>query len=304
VHVVVLSLLLGLLALGASTGARAESAAPAGEPALRFVRCRELAQDDVRRIARIELGGSALSGAEVVITCSAERIALAARAGQHEADKTLPVAAVDSSSRPRLVALAVAELVRELERLSVLPPRPPRARPLPPAPQPDVYALRLGPTLVLPLRGGLLGVGATLAGQLALGPWLAVGLSVEASQAQKQISGGTLRWRSAGAGAFVRGSLLLPRATPFAELALLGVLDELAGEARLASRQGASFRAASFATRLALGVELPFAKRGVGALSLGMLRKSRSLRADSEGRPSTSVGPWFASASLSAGVRW
>jgi hypothetical protein len=298
VHVLIW--VLGLLWLSAGT-ARAEDTS---EPLLSFVGCSELAQDAVRRIARIEVGTTAMDGADVEITCSPERIVLRARWRHHSADKVLLLSDVDESSRPRLVALAVAELLHELERLAALPPRPPSARPLPPAPEPEKFALRAGPALAWALEGELLGIGATLAGELRLDTWLALGLGLEACQGTRDISGGELRWRSFSGLASLRARLPLGPVAPFAELSVLGSFDELSGQAQASDREGASFQAGSAAGRLALGLEAFFAAHGVAALSAGLLRKSRALEARIEGSDTIEVGPWFASGRLELGARW
>jgi hypothetical protein len=296
---VVLVWLVGVIVLSA-----AELRAQSEEPLISFVGCKKLAQDDVRRIARIELGGTEMDGADVEVTCSPERIVLRARWRSHSADKALLLDEVDDESRPRLVALAVAELLHELERLAALPPRPPGARPLPPAPASQRHAVRVGLATLFSLGDGMLGLGLSLAGERQLDTWFSVGLSVEGSDGRRDISGGALRWRSLSGAAFVRARLPLERITPYAELSVLGSLDALSGEARAADREAASFTATSAAGRLALGLELPVAAHALCSLSAGVLRMSRLLEAESEGRPSTEIGPWFATASLQVGARW
>jgi hypothetical protein len=282
----------------------AELRAQDKEPLIAFVGCTRLAQDDVRRIARIELGGTSMDGADVEITCSPERIVLRARRLRHSADKVLLLDAVDDESRPRLVALAVAELLHELERLAALPPRPPGARALPPAPAPQRYVLRVGLATMFSLGDSMLGLGLALAAERRLDTWFSVGLGVEGSDGRRDIAGGALRWRSLSGGAFVRARLPLERIAPYAELSVLGSFDELSGEARAADREAASFGAGSAAGRLVLGLELPVAAHALCTLAAGVLRKGRSLEATNEGKASTQLGPWFATASLHVGARW
>jgi hypothetical protein len=214
------------------------------------------------------------------------------------------VADVDTSSRPRLLALAAAELVHELERLSKLPPSPPSAQPLPAPPETARFALVAGPMLLLPLRTPVLGLGLQVAGRARVASWLGLGLGLEASSGERDISGGSLRHRSLSALLSLRAQRELMRVRLFIELSLLGSRDELRGTPSGEARTGHAFHAYSFGTRLGTGVEAPFARHGLVSLQLALGRKSRTLEAENEGQPTSELGPWFASGALGLGARW
>jgi hypothetical protein len=274
-----------------------------------FTACSTLPEDEVRRIAAIELGRAPADDATVEVLCGAQAIEVRARQGVRSLSKTMSTTGVDERSSARLVALSAAELLLELERLSRAELEPPRARPLP-APPARRDRFRVLPALAAyaPFRGSLLALGPHVALEARPRAYLGVQLGLEAVQGERDISGGTLRLRALHGFVGVRGLYGAHTGSPlraFASLSLLAGAHELRGEPGAASlRTGDSFRASTLGARLGLGGELLFAKRGVASLELDLTRYSRTLRARNEGKPHTVVGPWGAHLLAGVGVLW
>lgn len=285
----------------AGAHARAESALPT----ITFNNCAALAQDDVRRIAGIELaGGANLSAARVIVACEQRFIHLRAELSGNSVEKVLPVGAVDAHSRPRLVALATAELLHELARLLSLPPSPPRARALPPPRDPERWEATLGPTMLVPTRGRLLLWGGHIQAHFKVLPWFAVGLGLELAQGSRDITGGSLRMRTTGMSLGLRLSHDFAYVRPFVALELSGSLDALRGSPDDARLTGDSFTTRNLGGRLTLGAAIPFANHGLASVSGGVMGRSRALHAEHETAPTTEIGPFYACAALSVGARW
>jgi hypothetical protein len=297
----------GLLLLGLVTP-RARAEEPGALP-ISFTNCGTLPEDEVRRIAGIELGSVPHPDARVEVQCGETLIEVRARQHARSVGKTMSVADEDDKSRARLIALSAAELVLEVERLSRAELEPPRAQPLPKVPgerAPD--RVLPGFMLLAPLRGGLLAWGPALSFELRPGAQLGVVAALTAAQGERHISGGDLRFRT------LQGELGLRALWPsdprlpvrgFAQLSLLAGVQELRGApSSSALHTGDSFRTTSLGARLSAGAELDFARHGVGMLELGITRYARTLKAKNEGASTTTIGPWFASLTAWLGVRW
>ncbi len=141
-----------MAALSAFPLAEARGAATTGPPriVLSFLQCDTMLENEARRIAGIELRNTPRASANgldetarVGITCgpSEIRLELASPDGDDSTRlaRTLPLADVASSARPRLLALAIAELVvagQEELRGPPAPAAPSPAAPSPAAPSP------------------------------------------------------------------------------------------------------------------------------------------------------------------------
>lgn len=230
----------------------------------------------------------------------------------HTVTKRLSFDILDTTTRARLIALGVAELARELARISevtvvpVVPvAAPQRARQITKVVStPPAWALSLGGAFRIAIHAHMLASGGRMVGERRAASWLAVTLAGEGTTADRSIAGGTLRWNHAavelGTRAFrVSGLLRL-----FAEVAIAGTLDKLAGRASEVGVRGDSFSVPNASVRAGMGGELRFLRRGLVALSLDAHLMLRSLRAQNAGAPTTQIGPTLLGANLTAGVQW
>ena len=297
---------MALLALALSGRAHAQ---PVSALPFTFKGCGTLPEADVRRIAGIELGRAPHARAAVEVQCGETLIEVRARQDGHAVGKTMQVSGVDDPSRARLIALAAAELVLEVERLSRAELEPPHARPLPAVPVDGArYRILAGFTVLAPLRGALWAFGPSLSLDLRPRAFWALSASIFGAQGERAISGGDLRLRTLMGELGVRG--VYPRdgrvaMRGYAQLSVLAGVQELHGApSSHALYTGDSFRSANVGARLAVGGELDFARHGVATLEAGLARYARTLEAHNEIAPTTEIGPWFASLTLSLGVRW
>ncbi|HTA88223.1 MAG TPA: hypothetical protein VK745_01555 [Polyangiaceae bacterium] len=160
--------------------------------------CSHALVDEVQRFTRIELKNTSTSGGEtaprVILSCSEHVSLIRALVNGHESSRQLDLDLTEAALRPRVIALAIAELVRDTARGEAVEP-PEVSPPAPVKPAPEVEPApserpRAPPTSRLvvlaklenfggsfqPLSGGGLGFSHDV-GRLSfgLGPALATG---------------------------------------------------------------------------------------------------------------------------------
>jgi len=101
--------------------------------------CSHALLDEVQRFTRIELKNSGMGSGEhaprVILSCSERTSLIRALVDGHEGSRQLDLDRTEAALRPRVIALAIAELVRDTARgEAVEPPAVPSAPPVKPAP--------------------------------------------------------------------------------------------------------------------------------------------------------------------------
>ncbi len=103
--------------------------------------CPHTLVDEVQRFTRIELKNTNLSGGEsaprVILSCSEHVSLIRALVGGRESSRQLDLDLTEPALRPRVIALAIAELVRDTARGEAVEP-PKVSPPVPVKPAPDV----------------------------------------------------------------------------------------------------------------------------------------------------------------------
>jgi hypothetical protein len=302
-----LIVMLGALLFGAVV-----AQAQARPLALDFVGCDEHLSADALRIAHIELASdreasAATADAHVVVHCEMDAAVVRASRLGLALDKRLPFDTFESTTRARLVALGVAELVRELARLPITAPAPAADAEQPvshPKPRIPSWTFSVGPSLRYAPRARLLALGGRTLGERRIGGGFSLTLAAEGTTAERAIRDGALRWNHAALELGARGLTTRGVFRFYAEAALAGSFEHLSGQARATGVQGDSFSTTNALARTGLGADLTFLRHGLIALTLDALAMLRTLRAENVGVQTISIGPVLLGATLVIGARW
>jgi hypothetical protein len=252
--------------------------------------CSHIDDAELRRILALERAlRDDPSALQVELRCDHERAWLRAEGATRE----LLLASVPEALRPRLLALAIAELRRA-------PPAPRQIEPRP-APPPQRYRLWVA---AHGQASSLLAAGAQLGFAARLRPWFAWASGVAFTQGSLSIERGDLRVRHAS----VHTGPSLQRELGALTLAAGGGLRAgwlgLRGSSREPGVRGRGFDTWFAGPTLLGSVSLRFATHGFVLLALELTHTLRALNAEVRGGATRALSPWLGGASLGAGASW
>jgi hypothetical protein len=279
-----------------------------------FTDCDEALSADALRISHIELAhdseaNATLTELSIEVQCEDDTAMVRGTRRDNTATKRMAFDPLDTATRGRIVALGVAELVRELSRMPTAAAAPYQApKPLPrlnkgPS-MPPAWAVSLGPTLRAAPSARMIALGGRMTGERRATSWLVVTLTGEGTTAERSIPGGALRWSRAAVELGARASVARGLLRFYAEGAIGGAFEHLSGRANEIAVRGARFSATNAVARAGLGGELPFLRRGLVSLTLDAHRMLRSLKARNMGEQTIQIGPLLLGGSLTVGARW
>ena len=131
--------------LGGVPSAWADASDSARDVRIESTTCSHPLVEDVQRLTRVELNNTGLpTGADaprVILSCAERVMLIRTTIGEHVGTRQLDLDQTDSALRARVVALAIAELVRDTASESPLPP-PLQASPLASTPKPPTPIAR------------------------------------------------------------------------------------------------------------------------------------------------------------------
>lgn len=277
--------------------------------------CPGVPESEVRALLTLELHARLLApsadepeGTEHVhVRCSGDEAELTRQ--ETGATRALSFSGVALALQARVLALAIAELLRPEEK-------PPAAPPVaPPAPSAHAEPLASVPAAAQPrfhLWAGVHGdalplfaLGGALLFRVSIVRLFAWSSSFDFSQVRTPIDRGTLRVQSIS---LRTGPALSFALTPVTLLVGVGArlsLLRLSGEAADKSQTHAtSFDSWLIAPTLFAGAAIALARGAFLALELELGNALRHVRADVEGGGARTLSPWRASAVLGAGFQW
>ncbi len=248
--------------------------------------------EELRRILALEREVSDAPGAlRVELRCDRDHAWLHALHTTRE----LALASVPEALRPRLLALAVAEL----RPPPPPPPPPPRPERKPPAPQRfRLFLAAYGQLSSLAAAGAQLGFSARVT------PWIALTSGVAFTQGTLAIDRGDLRVRHASAHL---GPSLQRELGLFTLAARLGVRAGWIGLRGLPSEpavRGQRFDTWFVGPSLFGSGAVRFAKHGFVLLALELTNTLREIHAQVRGGDERTLSTWLGSASLGVGASW
>ncbi|MET0287948.1 MAG: hypothetical protein ABW352_25890 [Polyangiales bacterium] len=269
----------------------AGSALAQSEPvALDSRACTRVDDAELRRILALERSLSDdASALRVELRCDGEHAWLRSEGTTRE----LTLASVPEALRPRLLALAIAELRPAPPPASVVPPAP--------APEPQRHRLWLGAHAQ---ASSLLAAGVQLGSSQRLRPWFAWSSGVAFTQGSLSIERGELRVRHASAHTGPTLQRELGRFT----LAVGGGVRAgwlgLRGSSREPGVRGERFDTWFVGPTVFGSAALRLARHGFVLLALELTHTVRELNAQVRGGTTRTLSPWLGGASLGVGASW
>ncbi len=275
--------------------------------------CAQVAEEDVRALLALELPTRLLTRAQgepprseqVRVACAGDEATL--RRAQAGSARTLSLSGVPAVLHARVLALAIAELLRPEEKPVV---REPLRAPEPPSSAPSASALpaREQYRLWAGVHGTalpVLAVGAGLLFRVELAPLFSWSSGLSFAQGRVDVDRGELRvqdvaLRTGPVLSFQRGPWNLSLGAA-AKLSLLRLSGDAAD--RSATR-ALAFQAWLFVPTLFAGVLLGLGRGAFVALDLEAGHALRRVRADVEGGGARSLSAFRAGATLGAGLQW
>lgn len=274
--------------------------------------CAQVAEDDVRALLALELPTRLLTRAQgeppgseqVRVACAGDEASL--RRAQAGTGRTLSLAGVPPGLQARVLALAIAELLRP-EQQQVVPA--PARTPVPAAPTPKAaqrererYRLWAG---VYGAALPVLALGAGLILRAELMPLLTWSSALSFAQGRTDIDRGALRvqdiaLRTGPSLSLQRGAWNLSLGAA-AKLSLLRLSGEAADRSATRAR---GFQAWLFVPTLFAGAVLALGRGAFVALELEAGHALRRVRADVVGGGARTLSALRASATLGAGLQW
>lgn len=254
--------------------------------------CTTVDTGELRRILALERRLANGPGAlHVELSCDHDR-ALLRGAG---ASRVLELASVPEPLRPRLLALAIAELRTPVAPLASTAPAA-----LAPV-RPQRFRLSIA---AHGQRSSLFAAGAELGFSARLSAWIAWQSTATFTQGSLAIDHGDLRVRHASLGS----GAALQRELGLVTLAAGGGVRAgwlgLRGLPRERGVRGQRFDTWFVGPSAFGSVALRFLRHGFGLLSLSLTHTVRELRADVSGGRARRLSPWLAGASLGVGASW